>query len=96
MNDSLYMKRLHYRSAHRGNKEMDIVFGRFTEKGLERLPPATLAVFEQLLDENDVDIWNWLTGQETPAKYSEILALLLEEADKETSLRGGNACEAIQ
>lgn len=82
MTDPHHLKRLHYRSAHRGNKEMDIVFGRFTDKGLERLEPEMLALFEALLDENDVDIWNWLTGQDAPEKYLPLLDMLLEEADK--------------
>jgi len=62
---------------------MDIVFGRFTEKGLERLEPEMLALFESLLEENDVDIWNWLTGHEAPEKYLPLLAMLLEEADEQ-------------
>lgn len=83
MSEETRLKRLQYRSSHRGNKEMDIVFGRFTDKGLEHLEPALLDAFEALLDENDVDIWNWLTGQKAPEHYTAILELLLEEADSE-------------
>lgn len=79
MND-IRLKRLIYRSWHRGCKETDLVLGRFADHGLASLPPAMLEVYEALLDENDADIWNWLTGKTaTPEEYELLLAMLQKD-----------------
>jgi antitoxin CptB len=70
------LKRLHYRSSHRGNKEMDIVFTRFAEHGLEGLSAAELDDYEALLDEADSDLWDWVTGKPAPARYHALIARL--------------------
>lgn len=81
MTDENRLKRLRYRSWHRGCKETDIVLGNFADARLYDLDNAALALYEQLLDEDDVDIWNWLTGKEAPkAQYIELLALLHSHA----------------
>jgi len=64
--DTTRFKRIHYRSWHRGCKETDLVLGDFADKGLAELSPELLDIYEKLLDENDIDIWNWLTGHEAP------------------------------
>lgn len=61
-----HMKKLRYRSWHRGCKETDIVLGSFAEQHLETLTASELALYERFLNENDVDIWDWLTGKATP------------------------------
>lgn len=78
MDQETRLKRLKYRSWHRGCKETDIILGRFSEARMERLPADTLDLYEQLLDENDVDIWNWLSGAEEPtnADYIPLLDML--------------------
>lgn len=72
------LKRLQYRSQHRGCKEMDIVFSRMDEAALSRFSSADLQLFEALLEEDDADIWNWLTEQSLPVKeeYQPLLAML--------------------
>ena len=57
------LKRLRYRSWHRGCKETDLILGRFADGGLSTLPEPMLTVYEQLLDENDADIWDWIIGK---------------------------------
>jgi antitoxin CptB len=77
MTEETRLKRLLYRSWHRGCKETDIVLGNFAERHLRALNPQMLDLYEALLDENDIDIWNWLTGQDIPkAHYIELLPLL--------------------
>jgi len=56
-------KRLAYRAHHRGTKEMDMVFGSFADAHLTGFDAAELARFEQLLEESDADVLNWVTGQ---------------------------------
>lgn len=60
---SIRIKRLYYRSWHRGNKETDTLFGRFADSVLPELSDAELDVYEALLGEEDDDIWHWFSGQ---------------------------------
>ena len=74
------LKRLMYRSWHRGCKETDIVLGNFAERFLSAMPAEELDVWELLLEENDVDIWDWLTEKSPPARaeYAGLLERLRE------------------
>lgn len=67
--ENLRLKRLQYRSWHRGCKETDLILGHYSRQ-LAALSPAQLDDFEALLDEDDAVIWDWLTGKaEAPARY---------------------------
>jgi antitoxin CptB len=83
MNHEIRLRRVRYRSWHRGCKETDVILGRFADERLETLTPEQLTVYEALLDEQDVDIWNWLVGKEeaTNPAYVPILHLLKQHAD---------------
>jgi antitoxin CptB len=59
----LWLKRLRYRSWHRGCKETDLVLGRYCDARVESLNTSELERFEALLDEEDSDIWAWLTDK---------------------------------
>lgn len=77
------LRRVRYRSWHRGCKETDVILGRFADERLETLTPEQLTVYEKLLDEQDVDIWNWLVGKEQapdPA-YVPLLDFLKKHSD---------------
>lgn len=73
----LWLKRLRYRSWHRGCKETDLVLGRYCDARIEGLDEKALARFEALLDEEDSDIWAWLTDK-TPCPKPEFAPLLDE------------------
>lgn len=70
------LKRLHYRSWHRGCKETDLVLGHFADNGLASLDPQAIDIYEQLLDEHDADIWAWITGAAAPQEYRGLLDIL--------------------
>lgn len=68
------IKRLIYRSKNRGNKEMDIVLGGFAHGGINKLNNNELALYSNLLEESDNDLWDWFTGRmEVPQEYSELI-----------------------
>jgi antitoxin CptB len=71
-------KRLLYQSAHRGTQEADLLIGGFAARFLPTMTAAQLDLFERLLDENDVDLVNWITGRASaPAELqSEVFELL--------------------
>ena len=71
----LWLKRLRYRSWHRGCKETDLILGTFCDRTIETMQDADLRRYEALLDEDDADIWAWLTDK-TPCPKPEFLVLL--------------------
>lgn len=77
----LWLKRLSYRSHHRGCKETDLVLGTYCDRTLPDLEDSGLALFEAFIDEDDADIWNWITGKTTcpKAEYAELLDVLREQ-----------------
>ena len=60
------LRRLKIRSWRRGTKEMDLVLGRFWDAEGANLDDATLALYEDLLVENDQDLYQWVSGQVAP------------------------------
>ena len=77
------LKRLQMRSSRRGIKEMDIILGGFSRTGLLALLSADLELYEDLLEENDHDIYQWVTGQfPTPERYLDLLSSISAQALK--------------
>ncbi len=60
------LKRLAMRSWRRGTKEMDLVLGPWSDAHLAGLGEADLAIYEDLLAENDQDLMAWILGQGAP------------------------------
>ncbi|MGY6695303.1 MAG: succinate dehydrogenase assembly factor 2 [Roseinatronobacter sp.] len=56
------LKKLRMRSWRRGMKEMDLILGPFADKQLAEMHEAELDAYERLLDENDQDLYLWVTG----------------------------------
>ena len=73
----LWLKRLTYRSWHRGCKETDLVLGTYCVQRVEQLDDSNLALFEAFLDEDDAEIWAWLT-EKTPCPKLQYAPLLAE------------------
>lgn len=57
------LKRLRMRSMRRGTKEMDILLVRYTDARLADMSQAELDHYEVLLEENDQDLYQWISGQ---------------------------------
>jgi antitoxin CptB len=56
-------KKLLFRAWHRGTREADLVLGRFAQVHVPLMDQAQLDLFADLLNEQDPDIYDWLTGQ---------------------------------
>jgi antitoxin CptB len=56
------LKRLRFRSWHRGTREMDLLLGRFADTQLETLSDRDLDLYESVLNEADQDLYVWITG----------------------------------
>ena len=59
-------KKLIFRSEHRGTKEMDLLMGSFAKKHVPDFSEEELAIYEELLKENDPNLYNWIIGKEDP------------------------------
>ena len=77
------LKRLKMRSMRRGIKEMDLILTSFASGKLAGMEPAMLDCYEALLDENDQDLYQWVTGQvATPAQYDAMIADIAQTFQK--------------
>lgn len=65
------LKRLKLRSMRRGIKEMDIILSGFAREHLMAMSDAQLDLYEKFLNENDQDLYQWVSGQEIVDKQYE-------------------------
>ena len=60
------LKRLKMRSMRRGIREMDLILGAYADRALGEMDAAALDLYDALLNENDQDLYQWVTGQAAP------------------------------
>ncbi|APG47488.1 succinate dehydrogenase assembly factor 2 [Phaeobacter porticola] len=78
------LKRLHMRSMRRGIKEMDILLSAYAEGALAQMSPANLDLYDDLLQENDQDLYQWVTGQTaTPERFAVMVGEIAQTHQKE-------------
>ena len=69
------IKRLVMRSMRRGIKEMDIILSAYATENLVKMDEATITLYDRLLDENDQDLYQWVTGQvAAPERFRQMIA----------------------
>ena len=69
------IKRLRMRSMRRGIKEMDIILSSFADSHLASLSADELDLYETLLNEADLDMYQWVSGQSpTPPEYLDLMS----------------------
>lgn len=73
------LRRLLMRSARRGTKEMDLILGPFAQARLAAMPPDMLDAYEDLLEENDQELYAWVTGRDAaPQRHADLIRSLRE------------------
>ena len=64
------LKKIEYRINYRSTREMDLIFRKFWSDFKNNHSKDELNIFKKLIEENDVDIYNWITGiSTTPLIY---------------------------
>ena len=62
MDREIRLKRLRFRAWHRGTKEADLMIGGFFDAFAAAWTEAEIAWFEELMNEEDVEIMGWAIG----------------------------------
>ncbi len=77
------IKRLKMRSMRRGIKEMDIILSAYADSELARMSEAKISLYDQLLEENDQDLYSWVTGQtQPPSEFADLLSEIAQTFQK--------------
>ncbi|MEM6759384.1 MAG: succinate dehydrogenase assembly factor 2 [Pseudomonadota bacterium] len=77
------IKRMHMRSMRRGIKEMDLILSAYARAELDSMSDQDLALYDALLNENDQDLYTWVTGQvPAPREYSQMIASISQVFQK--------------
>ncbi|MDB4111993.1 succinate dehydrogenase assembly factor 2 [Yoonia sp.] len=75
------IKRLRMRSMRRGIKEMDLILQAFADANLAGFTDDALVLYDQLLSENDHDIYGWVGGQfAVPEEYLDLVSQIADGA----------------
>jgi antitoxin CptB len=76
------LKRLAWRAHHRGTKEADLLVGGFFDAHSASWSADQCALFEAMLEEQDVDIMAWAHGTaEPPSRFAGPMTEALRKLD---------------
>ena len=76
------LKRLAWRAHHRGTRESDMLVGGFFDAHHEQWDSQERALFERMLEEQDVDIMAWAHGTaEPPERFAGPMIEALKKLD---------------
>ncbi len=65
------LDKIEYRLKYRSTREMDLIFSKFWSYFKKNHSNNELIVFTKLIDEDDVEIYNWIIGfSDIPKKYT--------------------------
>ena len=78
------LKKLLYQSCNRGCKETDLIIGQFAKLNLDKMNDSDLTTFEEILQMNDADIYDWYTKKK-PLPEEKSSKLMLQILDFEPS-----------
>ena len=73
------LKRINIIGKRRGSKELDLIFGRFIDGNLKELKDPLLHQFEEFLELNESDLYDYFFGNVVPPrKFERIYKKILE------------------
>jgi antitoxin CptB len=76
------LKRLAWRAHHRGTKEADLLIGGFFDAHAHAWSADECALFDEMLEEQDVDIMAWAHGTcDPPQRFAGPMVEALKKLD---------------
>ena len=84
--DDTALRRMRMRAWRRGTREMDLILGPFADTVLPQMDGPERTEFEALLDENDQDLYAWISGRLSgagttgPARHAALLDRIARHA----------------
>jgi antitoxin CptB len=74
MSREVLLRKVIYKSLHRGCKENDVLVGQFAASQLQDFSDEELLIYADFLEEDDYQIYHWILKNEiTPDKYLDII-----------------------
>jgi antitoxin CptB len=82
-------RRLLFRATHRGTHEADLLIGGYVAARVGAMTTEQMDALEELMEWQDVDLANWLTGRlpVPPMMDTPLLRVMMQAAQKEASRR---------
>ena len=75
---TLLIKKLIYKSKYMGCRENDIIFSHFAINNLAQMQGKKLFLYADLLQQNDADLFAWVTQQSSPKpEYADLIAQII-------------------
>lgn len=69
------LKRMRMRAGRRGIKEMDLILAAFADREMAGMTEGELDEFEELMEQNDQDLYQWVSGQsDAPEAHAALVA----------------------
>lgn len=82
MDNTARLKRMQFRAWHRGTREADYMIGGFFDRYHTTWDEADIVWFEDLLEEDDVEVMGWALGTiAVPERYQGALIALMQKLD---------------
>lgn len=75
---SSLLKRLRYLSWYRGTKENDLLLGPFSDAYLDTFSEKELNTYQNLLEENDQDLYQWIMSDKNLDSLDSYTHLILK------------------
>lgn len=69
INYNILVKKLLYQSKNRGMKETTVILTKFANKFLFVMKINELLDYEKILQQNDIDLYNWITCKVSVPDY---------------------------
>lgn len=70
----ILLRKIMYRSLHRGCKETDIILGNYAKASAQNFDDEKLALYHDFLDESDAEIYDWILDKiAVPVRYQELV-----------------------
>lgn len=83
------LKRMAMRAGRRGIKEMDLILGAYAARTLAEMAPDRLDLFDDLLSENDHDLYAWVTGKAAaPHRFADLISDIAIQSGAKSAASG--------